>query len=192
MGELVKWHGQNLNIDGLVEKWRKTHRIGAPPPVLLPLPSPAKQPPEIIQRVAVTHADYPPVIELPRDCSVYDGETWLARYIWHNGAYEFNTSVKLTRQQQRRYAPESVITLPDIFHTDIEQCACCGTWTPDGSTGSVCCDNGHYACYGRTSLTGYFRCRESCGGHGQLHGGEAPKFGVTPGRGRGGNFGTKF
>jgi hypothetical protein len=142
---------------------------------------------------STARVDHPPVIELQRYCAVYDREMWLARYIWNGPRYEFNTSIELTGQQQIRYAPENIITLPVDFETDIERCACCGTWTPQDSSGSIQCHNGspHYACFGRTSLRGYFRCRASCGGYGQLYDGPAPKFGLTPGRGRM-NSGTQF
>jgi hypothetical protein len=131
-------------------------------------------------------------IELVRRCAV-DDELWLAAYErGPDGEYEFFTSRALPKHQQGRYSQESVITLPAGFETDVERCACCLTWPPPGSKGGCLCSKcGMRVCYGRTSQSGYFRCRKSCGGAGELIDGEPDARGLTPGR-RSGNFGTQF
>lgn len=168
--------------------------VELPRPVL---PSPA---PEIwtprraeggagVRSAAVARVHSSP-IELVRCCAVYD-EFWLAAYEpGRNGEYEFFTSRPLPKHQQNRYSAENIITLPAGFQTDVEQCACCLTRPHDDSTGGVLCDRcGARVCFGRTSQSGYFRCRKSCGREGQLSDGEPDARGLTPGR-RGGNFGT--
>jgi hypothetical protein len=149
--------------------------------------------PRRLSNGTVTRTNLPP-IELPRYCTVFNGEVWLARYVPRNGEYEFNTGIELKKHQQSRYSQENVITLPEGFQTDVECCACCGAWSRDGSTGAIWCarhngGRGARVCWGRTTRNGFFTCCDSCGMSGQLKHYKGERVGFVPGR-YGGSFGS--
>jgi hypothetical protein len=109
----------------------------------------------------------PPVLDLLRWCSVHD-DLGIARYILRGRGYEFGGSFALSKRHQDQYAPENTVTLPE-FRPDVEQCGCCGAWTPDGLRGAVWCPRCNArVCFGRTSRSRFFTCRDSCGLQGQL------------------------
>ena len=132
----------------------------------------------------------PQDLELPRDCTVYDREMWLARYELDNGVYHYAKSIELTAQQRIRYGPENVIALPSVFRAQAERCACCGAWTADDTTGAIWCavhngGAGACVCWGRSPRSDYYICSDSCGGRGQLDIGPTDRIAVVPGRMRG-------
>ena len=182
-GELEHWRGRlPESVEKRLERWQ--------PLVLQARPEPR----EFLGRdcplrgnVTRRREALPATLELFRYCAIFDGEMWLSRYIWRNGKYEFNTSVELTTRQQSRYSAEDMLALPDSFQPDVERCACCSTWTMDGAVGSVWCPSCSprfkaRVCYGRTSRSWLFQCRDSCGCTGRIASAEHPEVALVPGR----------
>ena len=122
--------------------------------------------------------------ELMRACAVHDA-IWIARYVKQpNGVYVFSGSFWLDDRHGRNYEPDVLDELSD-FKADKEQCPC-GAYPPVGSAGSVWCatcsaKRGVRICYGRTSPSGFFQCRDSCGARGQLVYGNNRQFAIRPG-----------
>jgi hypothetical protein len=147
--------------DAAIERWIQAAAAragGAPPPYRngsAPVPAPGGQ-------------QAPIVLDLPRWCTIHDGARWMAHYIRQpNGLYVYQGSFWIETFHEMNYAAEGMCKLPSNFRHGQEECPC-GTRIPPWYSGSVWCPRCvAYVCYGRTSPSGYFQCRVSCGCEGQ-------------------------
>lgn len=100
------------------------------------------------------------VIDLPRICAVHD-MPYIARYVrgaddWLHHAQTIQVTRHLYRTQYE--AAEGVIV--DAADLDEEACAWCGA----RGFGSLSCGKCKAEiCYGRVTIEGFVRCRDSCG-----------------------------
>jgi len=170
-------------LEQQLEKWRGQHKDEQP----ALNDGGAIYPPRLVLHGNGNLYAPPPILDLPRYCAVHDGAIWFARYIRHNGIYVYGGCISQEDVRGPQYAPEDVFDLPADFEPDREECIC-GARTHEGSIGAVKCGRCNaLVCYGRTTRRGYFFCRESCGGHGQLVPADFPEKGISPSRYRRGH-----
>jgi hypothetical protein len=209
---LIRWQGGDDDIQTLVKRSRnlldtKELTIGARElqrgiEILTLLPVPASEPiyrpragaagAGFLSAFPVAMVDHPPVLELPRWCSIHDGELSLARYLRRNGVYVYDENIEMTPAQKRRYSADNAVPVPADFCPARECCACCGKWTPAYAVGAISCSrcNPIAVCFGNTSPDRYFECRASCGQRGFLTNNGFDRVALVPGSMRG-NFSAR-
>jgi hypothetical protein len=156
-GEIIKRPRETH--EAAIERWRRAVEARNASPVEIIRAYRPAQP--VIQEAPIAH-------QLLRFCALFD-LAWIANYPRQlNGDYVYNGSFWLEKRHEPHYRLEGAYTLPRGFKVGSEQCPC-GAHTPLGKLGCVWCPRcTSRVCFGRTTPSGYFQCRESCGNHGQL------------------------
>jgi hypothetical protein len=185
MSDLIKYQPKGVTVakreNAAIERWVQAASVQSvgrqrvvEPEILSPY-SP---------RARVMVPEQKSLVELLRACAVHDAP-WIARYVRQsNGVYVFVSGFWLEAKHSQNYSNGAVDQLLD-FGADKEQCPC-GAHTRAGAVGAVWCADctertGARICYGRTSPSGFFQCRDSCGARGRLGSSESHEFAMRPG-----------
>lgn len=127
------------------------------------------------------------VVWLARLCAIAD-EGWVHSYIADGqGGFRLGEGIRMPEIRWRQFKQNAVLSLVDVGDMSQEECPYCGA-TCRGWDGPVLCKMCKaLVCFGRTTADGYFHCRPSCGGAGQLAGVYRQAIGFVPMLHRGGN-----
>ncbi len=118
------------------------------------------------------------VVDLARICAVHD-KPYAARYVaGTDGRFHYAQTIRVTEALYlEQYADSVEVRLLQGSELAEEFCPWCG----GHGRGSVRCGSClKEICYGK-SVGRYFRCRDSCGGHGTMVPEARTHQGVTPG-----------
>lgn len=172
--EIVKWRPSNTGrkIDEAIAEIRRCEIRKA-------------EPAEIRQRQPEKFGNGTPgeVLDLPRVCAIHD-KPWSARYIrGRNGHFHYAQTVRVTEALYLSQYAECGNARQDLPVNDLgdETCPWCGA----SGFGAVRCGGcKRDVCYGRT-VSGYFRCRPSCGHEGKIVRSNYRVAGISPFSGAG-------
>jgi hypothetical protein len=105
------------------------------------------------------------ITDLPRICAVHD-KPYAARYIaGPDGRFRYSQTFKVTEDLYLSQYADS-INQTRMSGEDLAEESC--PWCGGHGFGAVRCGScGNEICYGKTTGR-YFRCRDSCGGQGQM------------------------
>lgn len=175
--ELVKWkppaNGAGRKVDEALARIRRSEIVIQ------------KAEPSEIRRAEVFGYGKPgEVLDLPRVCALHD-KPYSARYIrGRNGHFHYAQTVRVTEALYLSQYAECGNTRQELPGDDLcdETCPWCGA----SGFGAVRCGRCKTdICYGRT-VSGYFRCRSSCGHEGKIVRSNHRLTGLRPFSGAGG------
>lgn len=116
----------------------------------------------------------PTEVDLFRVCAVAD-QTFMSRYVFVRGVWEYSGPIIVSATVRQSLYWNKFPT--SISSRDIgeEKCPHCGAY------GSIieCGTCKKIVCRGRTTAAGFFRCRRSCKGEGQVKTGSTTNHGVA-------------
>ncbi len=173
--ELVKWKPANAGrkIDEALARIRRSEIVIR-----------RAEPSAVSVRKAEPFGEGKPgeVVDLPRVCAIHD-KPWAARYIrGRNGHFHHAQTLRVTEALYLSQYGESDRWEIPVSDVGDETCPWCGA----SGFGAVRCGGcKHDVCYGRT-VSGYFRCRASCGGEGKIVRSHYRLLGQSPFSGSGG------
>jgi hypothetical protein len=178
--ELVKWRSESLaarKIETALTRLRSGGLQQQPRPEEFEARRIERSPAYVPSRAAVE------IVDLLRICAVHD-KPYTARYIaGADGRFHYSQTIRVTEALYLgQYADGH-------NHAGLDDCdlaeECC-PWCGGHGFGSVLCRKcGREICYGKTTGR-YFRCRESCSGHGTLVTESRRQEGITPSMRQGG------
>ena len=163
--EMVKWNGGSLVKLSPVEKSRQARAAAL---ALLRPRELETRPPVVAGPPPVALAKAGEIVDLPRICALHD-RPYAARYIRDaDGVFRRGPMIEVTEAiYLRQYAGSGVrrLAVPAGNIRFVEEtCPWCGA----SGVGAVLCGGcRHEICYGKMAAR-FFRCRPSCGWHGNM------------------------